>query len=172
MYERLKALEDRLLLLERISPDPGAKIDTTNEHFDESANNTCVANRKEEISKSLTQINDEMQKLKNELMMSKWKVLKYVVKIVWKSSFLIDIFLYFLQCKKMKIKRQSKVKKILNFYKHNFGHHPPYQMLIDGTFTQACLKVSKTKKIPSNWFFLFFITISRKFFFFADESQH
>ena len=71
MYERLKALEDRLLLLERISPDPGAKIDTTNEHFDESANNTCVANRKEEISKSLTQINDEMQKLKNELMMSK-----------------------------------------------------------------------------------------------------
>ena len=71
VYERLKALEDRLLLLERISPDPGAKIDTTNERFDESANNTCVANRKEEISKSLTQINDEMQKLKNELMVSK-----------------------------------------------------------------------------------------------------
>ena len=45
----------------------------------------------------------------------------------------------------MKIKRQSKVKKILNFYKHNFGHHPPYQMLIDGTFTQACLKVSNEK---------------------------
>ena len=41
----------------------------------------------------------------------------------------------------MKVKRQSKVKKILNFYKHNFGHHPPYQLLIDGTFTQACLKV-------------------------------
>ena len=71
VYERLKALEDRLLLLERISPDPGAKIYTTNERFDESANNTCVANRKEEISKSLTQINDEMQKLKNELMVSK-----------------------------------------------------------------------------------------------------
>ena len=71
VYERLKVLEDRLLLLERISPDPGAKIDTINERFDESANNTCVANRKEEISKSLTQINDEMQKLKNELMMSK-----------------------------------------------------------------------------------------------------
>ena len=73
VYERLKALEDRLLLLERISPDPGAaKIDSTNERFDESALNSCVeANRKEEISKSLTQINDEMQKLKNELMMSK-----------------------------------------------------------------------------------------------------
>jgi len=72
VYERLKALEDRLLLLERFSPDPGAaKIDNTNERFDESATNSCVANRKEEISKSLTQINDEMQKLKNELMMSK-----------------------------------------------------------------------------------------------------
>ena len=55
----------------------------------------------------------------------------------------------------MKIKRQSKVKKILNFYKHNFGHHPPYQMLIDGTFTQACLKVSKTKKNRQIDFFYF-----------------
>ena len=41
----------------------------------------------------------------------------------------------------MKIKRQKKVQRILDFYKHNFGHFPPYQMLLDGTFAMACLKM-------------------------------
>ena len=39
----------------------------------------------------------------------------------------------------MKIKRQKKVARILNFFKHNFGHRAPYQLLLDGTFCQACL---------------------------------
>ena len=41
----------------------------------------------------------------------------------------------------MKVKRQKKVGRILSFFKHNYGHHPPYQVLIDGTFCQACLKM-------------------------------
>ena len=41
----------------------------------------------------------------------------------------------------MKIKRQKKVQRILEFFKHNFGHFPPYQMLLDGTFAMACLKM-------------------------------
>ena len=41
----------------------------------------------------------------------------------------------------MKIKRQKKVQRILDFYKHNFGHFPPYQILLDGTFAMACLKM-------------------------------
>lgn len=43
----------------------------------------------------------------------------------------------------MKIKRQKKVQRTLNFFKHNFGHRPPFQLLIDGTFCQACLTVSE-----------------------------
>ena len=41
----------------------------------------------------------------------------------------------------MKVKRQKKVGRILSFFKHNYGHHPPYQVLLDGTFCQACLKM-------------------------------
>ena len=41
----------------------------------------------------------------------------------------------------MKIKRQKKVQKILDFYKHNFGHFPPYQMLLDATFVKVCLEM-------------------------------
>ncbi|TRY63921.1 hypothetical protein TCAL_14298 [Tigriopus californicus] len=50
----------------------------------------------------------------------------------------------------MKIKRQKKVMRILNFFKHNYGHHPPYQLLLDGTFTQACLqmKVNIREQLP------------------------
>ena len=42
----------------------------------------------------------------------------------------------------MKIKRQKKVTRILNFFKHNYGHHEPYQVLIDGTFGSSCLEVN------------------------------
>ena len=50
----------------------------------------------------------------------------------------------------MKIKRQKKVQRTLDFYKHNFGHHPPYQMLIDGTFAVACLnmKINIKEQMP------------------------
>jgi len=50
----------------------------------------------------------------------------------------------------MKIKRQKKVNRVLNFFKHNFGHRPPYQMLLDGTFCQACLtaKVNIKDQLP------------------------
>jgi len=41
----------------------------------------------------------------------------------------------------MKIKRAKKAERILNFYRHNFGHRPPFQILIDGTFCHACLEV-------------------------------
>lgn len=42
----------------------------------------------------------------------------------------------------MKIKRQKKVNKNLNFYVNNFGFRQPFQVLIDGTFCQTALKVS------------------------------
>ena len=50
----------------------------------------------------------------------------------------------------MKIKRQKTVNRILSFFKHNFGHHPPYQLLLDGTFCQACLsmKVNIKEQLP------------------------
>ncbi|XP_058475046.1 rRNA-processing protein UTP23 homolog [Solea solea] len=40
----------------------------------------------------------------------------------------------------MKIKRQKKAKKTINFYKYNFSLREPFQILIDGTFCQAALK--------------------------------
>ncbi|XP_061681203.1 rRNA-processing protein UTP23 homolog [Syngnathoides biaculeatus] len=40
----------------------------------------------------------------------------------------------------MKIKRQKQAKKTLSFYKYNFNFREPYQILIDGTFSQAALK--------------------------------
>ncbi len=50
----------------------------------------------------------------------------------------------------MKIKRQKKVNKVLSFFKTNFGYFPPYQILLDGTFTQACLqmKVNIKEQLP------------------------
>jgi len=50
----------------------------------------------------------------------------------------------------MKYKRQKKVQRILKFFKINYGHHPPFQLLIDGTFTRACLikKVNIKEQIP------------------------
>lgn len=50
----------------------------------------------------------------------------------------------------MKIKRQKKVGKILSFFKNNYGHREPFQVLIDGTFTQACLgmKVNIKDQLP------------------------
>jgi U3 small nucleolar RNA-associated protein 23 len=52
--------------------------------------------------------------------------------------------------RKMKIKRQKKVGRILSFFKNNYGHRPPFQLLIDGTFTQACLqmKVNIKDQLP------------------------
>merc|ERR1712008_546828 len=52
--------------------------------------------------------------------------------------------------RKMKIKRQKKVGRILSFFKNNYGHRPPFQVLIDGTFTQACLqmKVNIKDQLP------------------------
>ncbi|XP_053569173.1 rRNA-processing protein UTP23 homolog [Bombina bombina] len=40
----------------------------------------------------------------------------------------------------MKITRQKHAKKILSFYRYNFGFREPYQVLLDGTFCQAALK--------------------------------
>lgn len=50
----------------------------------------------------------------------------------------------------MKIKRQKKVTKILNFFKNNFGLRPPYLVLLDGTFCAGCLsaKVNIRDQLP------------------------
>ncbi|KTG40221.1 hypothetical protein cypCar_00001538 [Cyprinus carpio] len=40
----------------------------------------------------------------------------------------------------MKIKRQKHAKKTISFYKYNFCFREPFQILIDGTFSQAALK--------------------------------
>ena len=40
----------------------------------------------------------------------------------------------------MKGKRQKHQRKCLTFYQKNFGHKPPYKLLIDGTFCKAALK--------------------------------
>ncbi|XP_043468836.1 rRNA-processing protein UTP23 homolog [Leptopilina heterotoma] len=40
----------------------------------------------------------------------------------------------------MKISRQKKVQKHLNFYKNNFKFREPFQVLIDGTFAFAALE--------------------------------
>ena len=57
----------------------------------------------------------------------------------------------------MKIKRQKKVGRILAFFKNNYGHRPPFQVLLDGTFTAACLQVIL--------FSLFHQNICRRMFF-------
>lgn len=40
----------------------------------------------------------------------------------------------------MKIKRYKKAQRIIAFYRNTFGFRPPYQVLIDGTFSQQALK--------------------------------
>lgn len=40
----------------------------------------------------------------------------------------------------MKISRQKRVHRILQFYSNNFGFRKPYQVLIDGTLCNAALK--------------------------------
>ena len=50
----------------------------------------------------------------------------------------------------MKYKRQKKVQRVLKFFRVNYGHHPPFQLLVDGTFARACLlrKVNIREQIP------------------------
>ena len=60
VYSRLKALEDRLLLLERVSPQVTAE---TNRQMKKYENE-----RKETLTKSLIDINNEISQLRNELL--------------------------------------------------------------------------------------------------------
>ena len=50
----------------------------------------------------------------------------------------------------MKVKRQKQVRKVLNFYKTNYGHQPPYNILVDGTFCKAALKfqINISEQLP------------------------
>ncbi|GFY60313.1 rRNA-processing protein [Trichonephila inaurata madagascariensis] len=50
----------------------------------------------------------------------------------------------------MKVKRQRKVKKCLNFYKNNFKFRTPFQVLVDSTFCHEALrnKVNLSEQIP------------------------
>ena len=50
----------------------------------------------------------------------------------------------------MKVKRQKHVRRILNFYRNNFGHAAPFNVLVDGTFCKAALvsKVNISEQIP------------------------
>ena len=59
VYSRLKALEDRLLLLERISPQVTGVSNEVKKYENE---------RKEKLTKSLIDINNEISQLRNELM--------------------------------------------------------------------------------------------------------
>ena len=49
-----------------------------------------------------------------------------------------------------KVKRRNQVKKMLFFYKTNFGFEPPYKVLIDGTFCKEALvyKVNIREQLP------------------------
>lgn len=40
----------------------------------------------------------------------------------------------------MKIRRKKTVQRVLSFFKNNFDFHPPYRVVVDGTFCQAALK--------------------------------
>ena len=59
VYSRLKALEDRLLLLERISPQVTGVSNEVKKYENE---------RNEKLTKSLIDINNEISQLRNELM--------------------------------------------------------------------------------------------------------
>lgn len=50
----------------------------------------------------------------------------------------------------MKIQRQKKIKRRLDFFKNNFGFSAPYSLIVDGTFCFAALshKVSIREQIP------------------------
>ncbi len=50
----------------------------------------------------------------------------------------------------MKIKRQKKAKRILSFFRTNFGHRPPYRVLLCGTFVAHCIqeKVNIREQLP------------------------
>lgn len=50
----------------------------------------------------------------------------------------------------MKITRYKRVQRFLSFYKNNFDFHPPYQIILDGTFCQAALsnKVNISEQMP------------------------
>ncbi|XP_037077782.1 rRNA-processing protein UTP23 homolog [Pollicipes pollicipes] len=50
----------------------------------------------------------------------------------------------------MKIQRQKKLKKRLEFFKNNFGFNTPYSLIVDGTFCFAALshKVNIREQIP------------------------
>ncbi|KAK2141198.1 hypothetical protein LSH36_1141g00029 [Paralvinella palmiformis] len=50
----------------------------------------------------------------------------------------------------MKVKRQKHVRKVLTFYKTNYGYHPPYNVLVDGTFCKAALKfqINISEQLP------------------------
>lgn len=66
IYSRLKAVEDRVLLLERLSPlEFGRKFEQKNSDFEIDEAET---DRKEEITQSLIQINSEIEQLKSQLM--------------------------------------------------------------------------------------------------------
>lgn len=59
----------------------------------------------------------------------------------------------------MKIKRYKKVNRHIKFYANNFGFRPPYQLLVDGTFCHAALKVRNVKNSPKFIYRIFFILI-------------
>lgn len=44
----------------------------------------------------------------------------------------------------MKVTRYKKANKRINFYINNFHYRPPIQLLIDGTFCFAAIKVSNS----------------------------
>ena len=50
----------------------------------------------------------------------------------------------------MKIRRQKHVRRVLTFYKNNFDIHPPYFILVDGTFCRSALQfqVNLSEQMP------------------------
>ena len=76
VYSRLKALEDRLLLLERISPQVASSFETNQETRNpvksEFSNEQTVKKyeieRKEDLTSSLVDINNEISQLRNQLL--------------------------------------------------------------------------------------------------------
>lgn len=50
----------------------------------------------------------------------------------------------------MKISRQKRVRRYLNFYKNNYQFRSPFQLLIDATFCQEALKskVNLREQLP------------------------
>ena len=76
VYSRLKALEDRLLLLERISPQVASSFETNQETRNpvksEFSNEQTVKKyeieRKENLTSSLADINNEISQLRNQLL--------------------------------------------------------------------------------------------------------